>query len=767
MKQLNLSIKKWCLAALMLGTSYSFAATFTAIASGNWTTNATWQGGVAPGTTIDANDDIIINSGVTVSMDQDVTLNGFNILLPGGSIQVNGTLMSTNSSTLYMNNGDLTGTGTIMLDRLEFSGLSSFNHSGMATVATFQNSNIALSLVGTMNITDSLILEDGSLTIANGSTLDLTTNSHVKVNNGAMTINGGTFANINAYTTYYVGSSKTTGIEATGSGMTDLFVMLDNGESLSMGSDLSPQGNIMLSGGNLDLNGFDLTISNDFMTSNGAMLEADPNSSLNIFSTTEFTNDLEFATGSQSLGTLHVDDGGNGTYVLNVASDLNIANELYLQRGKLFMDGNLTLSNSNNAELKIAKGDIVLSNGATFDGSNTYNVTYFTGDHMGDIVLSGSGLNNVTLDLYNSDNMVELMSDLTLDGDLNLMTGAMSVGDYTLTINGNVMSTSEGSFAGNGNSNLIFSSNTAITDTVNFHTMNHSFNKIMLDFATNADLMIGSNLMVDTMDLNSGSVVIFDSEIMMDANSEIMGADENNYIKIEGQGKLAIEIDGTNQAYIMYPVGTMSSFSPAHLQLTGNTTETFSVNVKEGVMQYGNSGYDMTTDQQLVDRTWDISSMTSSSAGVNMKLNWSAGMEVNGFDRTDAYITHYTSGSWDETAGSSATTTTSGMFEISRNGISSFSPFAITDKNSTVDIEENSIISAIYPNPSSNLVYVQLDSQDDATLELMDASGRIIETQNSNGVQVSSFDLTELPNGIYFVRVSSNGQLTTKRIIKS
>lgn len=142
MKHLNTTIKKWCLAALMLGTSFSFAATFTAIASGNWTSNATWQGGLAPGTTINNNDDIIINSGVIVSMDQDVTFNGFNILVPGGTLQVNGTLTSTNNSTLTMNNGDLMGSGTIDLYRLEFSGLSTFNHTGSATVGSFQNSNL-------------------------------------------------------------------------------------------------------------------------------------------------------------------------------------------------------------------------------------------------------------------------------------------------------------------------------------------------------------------------------------------------------------------------------------------------------------------------------------------------------------------------------------------------------------------------------------------------------------------------------------------------
>jgi hypothetical protein len=767
MKHFNTTIKKWCLAALMFGTSYGFAATFTAIASGNWTSNATWQGGLAPGTTINNNDDIIINSGVTVSMDQDVTFNGFNILVPGGSIQVNGTLTSTNNSTLSMNNGDLMGSGTIDLYRLEFSGLSTYNHTGSATVGTFQNSNLTLSILGTTNVSDSLILEDGSITISTGGTIDLSSNSNVKVNNGAMTINGGTFTNVNAYNTYYVGTSKTTGIEATGSGMTDMMVMLDNGESLSMGSDINAQGNIMLSGGNLDLNGFDLTISNDFMTSNGAMLEADANSALKVFTSTDLSSNIAFASGSETIGSIHVDDGISGNYTLTIESDVNIANELYAQRGDIKIDGNYTLSNENGAELKFAKGMIVLSNGANFDGSNSYNVSYLADSQNAGIELTGSGLTNVTLDMYDGNAMLNLMSDVTLNGDLDLNAGALMIGDHSLTLNGDLASTSEGSIAGNSNSNLVFSSVTGLSDTVNIDPQNNTFNKIHLNFTTNSDVMLDGDLMVDSLDLSNGSIVIFDNELMMGSNAEIMGTDEDHYIKIDGQGKLSMAINGSSQGYVTYPVGTTTSYSPAHLELNGTGSEMYSVNVKNGVLVNGNSGYDMTVDQQLVDRTWDISSSTSSTVDVNMKLNWSAGMEVNGFDRTDAYITHYTNGNWDETASASAVTTASGMFELSRNNISSLSPFAITDKSSTVDIEENNLISSIYPNPTSGLIYIELSKTDEVNIELLDASGRIIKTMNNNGSKIANIDLSNLPEGFYFIRITEGENLSTKRIIKS
>lgn len=618
-----------------------------------------------------------------------------------------------------------------------------------------------------MSISDSLILEDGSLTISTGGTIDLSPNSNVKVNNGAMTISGGTFSNVNAYSTYYVGASKSTGIEAMGSGMTDLMVMLNNGETLLMGSDIDAQGNIMLSGGNLNLNGFDLTINNDFIASNGSMLEGNANSSLNVFTDTDLSSDIAFASGSETIGKIHVDDGLNGNYTLTILSDVNIANELYAQRGNIELNGNYTLSNENGAELKFAKGNLILNNDANFDGSNSYNLSYLADSKNTGAELIGSGLTNLTLDMYDGDAEVNLMSDLTLNGDLILNTGALVIGDHSLILNGDVMSTNTGTIAGSGNSNLIFSSTSGVSDTVNINSQNNSFNKLALNFDSNADLMLDGDLLLDSLDLTNGSLLIYDNEIMMGSNAEIIGSDENHYIKIDGQGKLSMTINGSSQGYVTYPVGTTTSFSPAHLELNGSTSEVYSVNVRNGVLIYGTSGYDMTMDQPIVDRTWDISSSTSTSVDVNMKLNWSAGMEVNGFDRTDAYITHYTNGNWDETAGASATTTASGMFELSRNSVSSLSPFAITDKSSTVDIEENFIISSIYPNPTKGLVYIELKDADRANIELLDASGRIIKTSNNNGSRVSNIDLGTLPEGVYFVRITKGNNVSTKRLIKS
>src|SRR6202012_2337816 len=95
----------------MLVSSCSFAATYTAVASGNWSSSATW-GGTRPPFTLGALDQVTIGSGFTVTMDSTTTLNG---LL--SQLTVTGTLTST-ANSLIVTTGTLTGAGTLVVNGL-------------------------------------------------------------------------------------------------------------------------------------------------------------------------------------------------------------------------------------------------------------------------------------------------------------------------------------------------------------------------------------------------------------------------------------------------------------------------------------------------------------------------------------------------------------------------------------------------------------------------------------------------------------------------
>lgn len=66
---------------------------------------------------------------------------------------------------------------------------------------------------------------------------------------------------------------------------------------------------------------------------------------------------------------------------------------------------------------------------------------------------------------------------------------------------------------------------------------------------------------------------------------------------------------------------------------------------------------------------------------------------------------------------------------------------------------------SLFPNPTNGILYVNADALQ--KVEVIDAIGRIIISQSSNSV-----DMTNLNNGIYTVRITSNGNTFVKKVVK-
>lgn len=84
--------------------------------------------------------------------------------------------------------------------------------------------------------------------------------------------------------------------------------------------------------------------------------------------------------------------------------------------------------------------------------------------------------------------------------------------------------------------------------------------------------------------------------------------------------------------------------------------------------------------------------------------------------------------------------------------------------------EFNNINVAVYPNPSSDLVAVQVSGlvKDNLQVELISIDGKTISTTTINkGQTLAIFDLQTVYSGIYFVKISKNEFSTTKKIIVS
>lgn len=82
-----------------------------------------------------------------------------------------------------------------------------------------------------------------------------------------------------------------------------------------------------------------------------------------------------------------------------------------------------------------------------------------------------------------------------------------------------------------------------------------------------------------------------------------------------------------------------------------------------------------------------------------------------------------------------------------------------------VGIEEKDAVSfSVYPNPTSDVVSISGEFENDATIAIYDQGGRLLKTLpllNQTEINLSAFD-----TGMYLLKVSNNGHTTTKTVVK-
>ena len=117
-----------------------------------------------------------------------------------------------------------------------------------------------------------------------------------------------------------------------------------------------------------------------------------------------------------------------------------------------------------------------------------------------------------------------------------------------------------------------------------------------------------------------------------------------------------------------------------------------------------------------------------------------------------------------------ANTTTITFSHLLTDGVSSDNlSFDIIVVREEVGINENGIATVtLYPNPTHTSVNVVLGDNVRATdIRLFNAFGQLISTTDVNS-SVTAIDLSQLPNGIYFVQIFNSGELvTTGKVVRN
>src|ERR1043165_2944848 len=143
------------LLAILLASASSFGATFTAVASGNWSSSATW-GVTAPSPNITV-DQVVIPLGITVTADNNVSVSG-----ALASLTVNGSLTGNSSISLSASAlGTIAGTGSINVGTATLGAGASLAFTGSLTANTVTTSALTLQVAANIMANQALNLSAG------------------------------------------------------------------------------------------------------------------------------------------------------------------------------------------------------------------------------------------------------------------------------------------------------------------------------------------------------------------------------------------------------------------------------------------------------------------------------------------------------------------------------------------------------------------------------------------------------------------------------
>ncbi|NHN28103.1 T9SS type A sorting domain-containing protein [Flavobacterium jejuense] len=86
----------------------------------------------------------------------------------------------------------------------------------------------------------------------------------------------------------------------------------------------------------------------------------------------------------------------------------------------------------------------------------------------------------------------------------------------------------------------------------------------------------------------------------------------------------------------------------------------------------------------------------------------------------------------------------------------------LTLRNTNFEVANNI---KMYPNPANSLIYIEVNNLTNATLQVLDITGKILMNQSLN-TSSNNVDVSQLPTGLYLFKVSSNEGTTTSKIVK-
>lgn len=470
-------------------------------------------------------------------------------------------------------------------------------------------------------------------------------------------------------------------------------------------------------------------------------------------------------------GSATIDTVTTALAAFNLSGALSVTSALNLNGGTLNLGGASSLTMSSGSTIILSGGLLANGGGGTLGLSASYNVVYNSSSTTSGVELSGSGLNNLTVNVMGGNN-VTLSSSITVHGTLTLASGNLSLNGFNLTLAGNIAASGSGTITSTSSSSITINTSGSANGGLTFTGGSAVANLTVNAGSGNTINISGANLAVNgTLTLTSGRINIGNDTLNIVGSGSISGGSSSSYIIASGSGALGISLTAGASDTTLFPVGTSLNFSPAALQLSaGSTSGAVYVTVDTGVWAQGTSGVDLSLTQPMVNTTWMIEPSFSGSVNMTMQLMWSAGMQVNGFNFDSAYVSHFINGAWNTSTVSSASVTGSGMYQLGLSGVTSFSPFGVFGSHARTttgiaELTQNGEFE-IFPNPAAeNLTIKNLSSTDNINIEIIDITGNIIARYKLTDY-TTNISLSGLSAGNYFARLYNADMNVVKKFTK-
>ena len=702
-----------------------------------------------------------IVSGGSVALGSDLNANGI-VTLSNGSLSLNGHTLTFNAAS------DLSASGTGKLAGSLTSNLVVYATSGLTGALRFASGS---------NMLNDLTVNTGAASdVMLGS--DLTTNGMLTLTSGILSLNGntltlGTAGNVaSSGTGSIMGSTTSDLVINSAAGLTGALRFATGGNTLNnlrvntgssgsafLGSDLNINGMLTMTAGTLSLNGHNLVFNaaGNLAASGTGAIYSSATSNIIVNATTGLTGAIRFTAGGNIVNNLTINTGSGGN--VSLGSDLVADGMVTLTNGTLSLNGhNLTFG---------AMGDLSATGVGAIMGSATSGITVNTTGSLGSplrFATGGNVLGNLTINATSGGN-VSLSSDLMIDGTLSLSTGTLMLNGNTLTFGttGDLAAAGSGTIMGSATSDIVVNSTAGLTGMLRFASSGNSLNDLTVNTAGASSISLGSDLIVNgVLNLQSGKIKLSTNNLSIATTGSITGGSSSSYVMTNGTGKLVMNL--ASSAMGTFPVGTVTNYAPMAITASSAaTTGDVSINVADGVLSGGTTGTSFSDTGAMVNATWFVTS-SASTINYTMKAMWSASMEVNSFDRTHAYISHYTGGSWD-TYPASAATTSGSMYAITRTGITSLSPFAVRGHAITTGAPLVTVaqpVVSVYPNPATNVLHFTSSANVDKVC-VYDMAGKCILAANADNGNVN---ISNLPAGAYVVSFTGENISVTQHFVK-